>query len=435
MKNQKSSSLLESIIKLESYQTVNNIPWLFSNPDYFFLYWQSKTAELINSFDFKIRNLLIQKDHTPYAETKARLEKLIKAYEYNAKKTEELMAPLQNNPFKEAQAFRDMIPSQQTLGLYWNNIFRDWSWESDENEKSIEIIKQILPQDWTSKTHITLGSGAGRLALDFHLKFSLENSFALDFNPLLNFVFQKMLQYQDLKFYEIPGSSIDINNSSHSWILKNPHSSSTTSPLQLLFGDIQDLPFHPRSFTSVLTPWVIDILPMSFDRIAERVNEILEIGGEWINFGPLGFMHANDSLCYSFQELKEILHKKGFEIQTETTAKVPYLQSPISPQSRTEQVIAFRAKKTSDTSVEKFQYLPNWLLDRDQPIPLTQEIKQHQILAKTNADVFFSLNGSISFNQIALLLSQHYQMPKELAQQTLMILFIKFHESQSRTLK
>lgn len=435
MKNQNSNSILNSIIKLDNYQKINDIPWLFTNPDYFFLYWQSKTTELLNSFDFKIRNLLIQKDHTPYTETKSRIEKLIKAYEYNAKKTEELMSPLQQNPFTNQQVFRDMIPSQQTLGLYWNNIFRDWSWETDENQKSLEVIKEALPLDWTSKKHITLGSGAGRLALDFHSHYSIENSFALDFNPLLNLIFQKMLQHQDLKFFEIPSSSIDINKASQSWLLKNPLTSSKNNSLQLLFGDIQDLPFKPQSFTSVLTPWVIDILPMSFDRIAERVNEILEIGGEWINFGPLGFMHANDSLCYSFQEIKEILNQKGFEVQTEKHRQIPYLKSPISPQSRSEEVIVFRAKKTKDTPVEKFQYLPPWLLDRDQPIPITPEIKQHQILAKTNADVFFSLNGNISFNQIALLLSQHYQMPLELSQQTLMLLFIKFHESQSRTLK
>lgn len=420
-----------------NYSSINNIPWLFNNPDYYLLYWQAKCNELLASYSYRIQNLEKQKTQTSYLNTLARLDKLIKAYEYNQKKIQEILKPLFTNTSAKLSEFSDMIPSQQTLTLYWNNIFRDWSWKTNENATSLELLIKTLGNDWRTEDLLVLGSGSCRLVMDFHHHYQPKHTYALDFNPLLQFIAQKMLNHHDLKFYEIPFPVIESQNSVHPWILQNPNNEkqNTFDNFYLLFGDIQNLPFKEATFNAILTPWIIDILPMEFEKISERINYLLPPGGEWINFGPLGFMHTKESSCHTLEELEEILKFKGFSVEKISKQSIAYLNSPIASQKRIEEVITFRAIKKSKCEVTPFTYLPSWLLNRDIPIPLTDSIRNQQILTKTSADVFFSVDNKNSFNNIAQLFSQHYQMSIEQAQQTLMLLFIKFHESQSRSFK
>lgn len=432
--NSKLPEYLLKKINLPQFNTINDIPWLFPNSDYYLMYWQAKLQELVKSYHYRIAMLEAQSQNEKKITTQERLKKIKKAQEYNLKKIEELMNPLIQQKASLELKMNDLIPSQQTLSLYWNNIFRDWSWETSENRDSLNFVAKVLPANWNPESLLTLGCGAGRLAIDIHLEYSLKQSYALDFNPFLLFVAKSMLSQKDLKFYELPHPTIQLAEAASARILKGPQGKPIEN-FQLLFGDIQNLPFNSNSFSAVLTPWVIDILPMDFSILAERINFILQAGGEWINFGPLGFMHTKESSCYTFEEIKEILQQKGFQIETELVGKIPYLNSPVSAQDRYESVILFRAIKRKDTSQTPYTYLPEWLINRDLPIPISPEIKHHQILAKTNADVFFTLDGKRSFNEISQLLAQHYQMPLDSANQTLMLLFIKFHESQIRTLK
>lgn len=412
---------------------LNQIPCLFPDNDYYLIYWQTKKQELINSFQFRIDSLNKQLSTVVSHLTKDRLNKLLKAYEYNLKKTEEILSSLNQNHDSQI-TLKDIIPSQQTLSLYWNNIFRDWSWETEENKISLEVLKKVIPNDWAPENFVVLGAGACRLAIDIHQEYHLKNTIALDFNPFLLLIAKQMIENQQLKFFEIPATPINIEETTLARFLKNPYGKKINNFYPLL-GDIQNLPFKPKSIHAVLTPWVIDILPMNVAKTAERVNAILKMGGEWINFGPLGFMNSKEALCPTFEEIKEILIEKGFSIKEEVVEVIPYLDSPDASQKRFEKIICFKAIKEKDTHLTDFNYLPEWLINKNLPIPLTNEIKQHQILAKTNADVFFTIDGTKSFSDITALLELHYKMPKTLAQQTLMSLFTKFIESQNRTLK
>lgn len=420
-----------------NYSLINNIPWLFNNPDYYLLYWQAKSNELLKSYYFKITSLQYQRTQTNYSETKKRLEKLIESYEFNQKQLEELLQPLFSKSPSQLNAFSDLIPSQQTLALYLNNIFRDWSWNTSENESYIEALSKALGSHWKTDELLILGSGSSRLSMDFHLKYKPKVTFALDFNPLLLFIAKKMINHEDFKLFEIPFPIIEKENISKEWTLHNPIPANMPikEQFQLIFGDIQNLPFKSEVFSCVLTPWVIDILPMEFEKLAERVNSLLPIDGEWINFGPLGFMHSKESICHTKAEIIEILEAKGFQIEINTTQTINYLNSPISSQKRIEEVLIFKARKKKSVSVTSYSYLPPWLLDRDLPIPLSDQIQNQKILAKTTADIFFSIDNKQSFNSLAQLLANHYQMSLEQAQQTLMLLLIKFHESHSRSLK
>lgn len=429
--------MIQSKLKNPNYTSVNNIPWLFNNPDYYLLYWQAKAKELLVSYSYRIRNIEKQKNETSYLETKTRLDKIIKAYEYNLKKLESILNPLFLSPTGNLSQFSDMIPSQQTLSLYWNNIFRDWAWQTTENSEALAALKSLLGNDWTTSELLILGSGSCRLTFDFHQHFKPKQTYALDFNPLLLFIAKKMQNHEDLKFYEIPFPTIEAQNITAPWILKNPFDKNTEefNNVHLLFGDIQNLPFKESSFASILTPWVIDILPMEFEKLAERINLLLPTDGEWINFGPLGFMHSKEAYCHSKEEIVEILTTKGFVVEKTSQCSIPYLNSPHSSQKRTEEVLLFKARKKQNCHLSDYTYLPPWLLNRDIPIPITDQMRNQQALAKTTADVFFSIDGKQSFNDLAKLLSNHYQMSLEQAQQTLMLLFIKFHESQARTLR
>lgn len=431
------SILLKSKLRQTEFTLVGGIPWLFNNPDYYLLYWQSKANELLNSYNYKVLSLENQKSFSKYPHRTERLNKLIKAFEYNQKKMEELLSPLFSKSAEKISSFTDMIPSQQTLSLYWDNVFRDWAWETNENQVTIENFKDFVGANHNFQDVLILGTGSSRFALDFHSQANVNNTFALDFNPLLLFVAQKMLSFQDLKFYEITSSSIEQQNICQSWLLKNPIKKEQirTDHFHLLFGDILNLPFKEKSFNTILTPWVIDILPMEFEKTTERINQLLPENGDWINFGPLGFMHANEGFCHTKEEIEEILINKGFSIEKMAIKKTNYLNSPISSQKRSEDLLFFHAKKKTETSQTDFTYLPNWLINRDLPIPLNENIRKQQILAKTHADVFFSIDNHQTFNSLSALLANHYKMSIEQSQQTLMLLFIKFHESHFRSLR
>ncbi len=414
-----------------TYPLLGSIPWLLPYPTSAIDHWIGKQTELNAYFKQRIAKLQEQqKKKNLSAITRQRLSSLEKALLHNQKTIDSCLLPLTQQNSNTQTEINDKIPAHQSLTLYMRNLFRDWCWQSNENQDSLNILQKILPQSWSPKKFLTLGCGSSRLPVDLHQKFSLPCSIAVDFNPLLIFFAQQMLENKKIKLYELPVAPIELNQVAIENELKNPYSQ--IKNFHLLFADALHLPFKDKSFDSLLTPWFIDIVPIPFESLAQRVNRVLEPSGEWINFGPLGFMFSDETECLSFEEIQETLTAQGFRLEKYSIDLVPYLESPNSTQKRFEKVLSFRALKIHDCEEKKFQYLPDWLLNHNLAVPLDSHVQELQVKAKVNADIIFSIDGKKSINDLANLMSSHYKMDLALARTTIVTYLNKFYESQVR---
>ena len=81
----------------------------------------------------------------------------------------------------------------------------------------------------------------------------------------------------------------------------------------------------------------------------ERIHSVLKPGGIWVNSGPLlyHFASMNDqmSLELSFEEIKEIVIKSGFQFEEETRYTTSYDSNPNSMSQHLYNCIFFVAKK------------------------------------------------------------------------------------------
>ncbi|MEK6772307.1 MAG: methyltransferase domain-containing protein [Bdellovibrionota bacterium] len=414
-----------------SYPLLGSIPWLLPYPASALDHWIGKQTELNAYFKQRVEKLQDQqKQKNLSAITRQRLNTLEKALLHNQKILGDCLTPLAQQNSNKQTEINDKIPAHQSLTLYMRNLFRDWCWQSNENQDSLNILQKILPQSWAPKKFLTLGCGSSRLPLDLHQKFNLSYSVAVDFNPLLILFAQQMLENKKIKLYELPLAPIELSQVAIENELKNPYSK--IKNFHLLFADALHLPFKDKSFDSLLTPWFIDIVPIHFELLAQRVNRVLEPSGEWINFGPLGFMFSDEHQCFTFEEIQETLTAQGFRLEKYSIDLVPYLESPNSTQKRFEKVLSFRATKICDCEEKKFQYLPDWLLDHNMTVPLNSHVQELQLKAKVNADIIFSIDGKKSINDLANLMSSHYKMEVGLARSTIVTYLNKFYESRVR---
>ncbi len=413
------------------YPLVNSIPWLIENPQLQLDHWLIKKIELIQYYQNRIekinKNLMQKNLLTP---TKLRLENTKSSLLHNQQILTNLLKslPCENN---SEFSLTKKIPSHQSLSLYFKNIFRDWSWNTQENEISLKMIEKILPTSWSPDKFLILGSGSSRLAVDLHTKFKLNCSIATDINPLLLFIAQNILLGKSIKLYDFPQAPVSLSQVAVENTLKNPYSEKIEN-FQLLFADIQKLPIKSKTIDSVLTPWLIDIIPLSFSLTAQRINRVLKLGGEWLNYGPLGFMFSDENLCSTFEEIQELLSQSGFKIEKHHIDQVPYLDCPYTSQKRTEQVLCFRAIKVADTTEDAFTYLPSWLTNYNEPIPLNELIREAQSHSRIQADISHSIDGKKSVNDIIALMSQHYKISPTESSAALVPFLVKLFESKNR---
>ncbi len=388
------------------------LPWLFKDVSYYKTYWNNKKNEFLTFHKVSAQNIEAELNGRKILlpATRKRLEVLKKAHDANYLTLTKLLQSLQT---ASSSSFEVTVPSHQSLHLYRKNIFRDWGWSTPENRQAIELVTEVIGVNWTPHRVCVLGSGAGRLAMDLHTEFRLPMSVAVDFNPLLLLVADEMRRGSTLKLWDFNVAPVELDSVAREYELKSDLG--VLDNFHLVCADVTELPFNDHQFSAVVTPWLIDILPFNFKLLAQRVNQQLEVGGQWINFGPLGFSYREESENLTRVEIVEHLLECGFEIESEKVSGVKYLTSDDEVNSRNETVYLFKARKIRDVSVEPYTFLPNWLIDTRRPIPLSDDIKRHQQLIRFQADLFHSIDGKLSVNQLAQLFAQHYKMPPETA--------------------
>jgi hypothetical protein len=244
-----------------------------------------------------------------------------------------------------------------------------------------------------------------------HRHYAAELSVAIDVHPLLLMLASRVIHGETVPFYEFPIAP--LNKASFAILREcaapEPIELGADSGFFFVLGDGLNAPFKPGSFDTVLTPWLIDIVPDELSECVRAVNRLLGIGGIWINTGSLAFFHRNEAWRYSQEEVLDIVKANGFEILDVQRSAVPYLQSPASGYGRIERVLSFSARKLADAQARATRpALPEWLLESGGSVPDLDEFAVASASHWLQAQVLAAVNGHRTIDQIAFLLAKQH---------------------------
>ncbi len=419
------SSWLE-LLENKDFETFQGLPWLFDAAKAHKIQWQGKLNYYNSLLDQKIQFLPIQINNTADEITKIRLTTLYKGLVKQKSLVEALLPELKTQQDALLEAIQDRIPSSQFIGKYINNIFRDWAWGEKEIEAAVKHWLPLFPKTEGLK-FIFLGAGSCRLPLEIHKKLKPEFSIATDINPLLLTVADKLIKGEKIELVEFPQPVIEAKNVAIEHTLQN--SLDKTDNFHLVYADAINSPFKEKAFDVVATPWLIDILPISFQETAIRINNSLKDGGFWLNSGPLSYSAYEKEESITPDELASRLEKAGFSLEELISESLPYLQSKYSAQKREETVISFRAKKkTHEKRPKKYSFLPEYLTDITKPITATPELGRIYAQSEGDMQLLTLIDNKRSINDLADLIAKQSNVNQQEIVNSLIAYFVTLFE-------
>ena len=399
------------------FPRIADIPWLFAEPDASLGEWRSrlhmamqKIAKDLAAIDAELSDAQLR------ALSRQRCERHKSALLTHKDALTSLLAPvgpqLLSANFDTYLALRTRLPSDHGLHTYYANVHRDWAWGDEENTASLQQITHVLGDNKSLGRTLVLGAGAGRLAYDIHTQLDTELTVALDFNPMLLLVAQKMIAGEALELHEFPIAPHKSDDEAVLRTLKAPGKSDDR--LHLLFGDALRAPVAKGAFDTVVTPWLIDVITEDLPVFARRINTLLKTDGRWINFGSLAFNAAERSKRYGPEEVTEIVEECGFATPVHTEATIPYMNSPASRHGRLETVFSFAASKSGKTSnPPRHRALPDWIVTGKEAVPLNPSFRTQAMTTQIYAFTMSLIDGKRSINEMAEVFEQQRLMPKE----------------------
>jgi hypothetical protein len=412
---------------------VAGIPWLFAEPSAALGEWRGR-------LHFALQRLERERQHVAAAltdralrpATRSRLEALERATRDHAVRLRTLLAPLEleqhSASYETYLALRTRLPADQGLTTYYANIHRDWCWGDAENAASLDALAAAL-RDAPPARALVLGAGAGRLAYDLHMSTAGAVTVALDFNPLLSIVANEVAHGQAVELYEFP-----IAPRAEAALLRTLAAPSPArAGLVFVLADAHRPPFRRAAFDTVVTPWLVDILPERFDVLCARVNALLGDGGHWLNFGSLSFHDSDPAARYGLDECRAALEENGFGDVRMDEREIPYLSSPASRHARRERIVTWSARKQRDVKrVPRYHALPEWLVRGTDPVPLDDAFRTQITATRIHALLMSMIDGRRSIKDMAKLVVEQRLMTAAEAEPALRSFFIKMHDDARR---
>ncbi len=394
------------------------IPWLFPHPELAHLEWSARFRGYLQQISSQHNGLNRSLNDTRLSETgKRRIAHALGAKREHQRQVSELLGPIGLNADDLVPAMTRLLdqclPKNQGLLSYADNVFRDWAWDNGENEASLSAIDGLISSDTRHNlgATLTLGAGAGRLAYDIHRRYSPELSVLLDFNPLLLSVGNQVSQGKEVSLYEFPVAPIDDAACAVLQRCFAPEPLDHKHDFHFVFGDATNAPFADSSFDTIVTPWLIDILPQDLREFVPQVNRLLPTGGLWVNTGSLAFFHDDPCCRYSEKEVLEVVSACGFEIVGIDHRSIPYLQSPNSAHGRLERIVSFTARKRASILAPMTSKLsPKWLCDTSISVPTCAETTVASSTHLLTAQVLAAIDGKRSIDAITHLVSREYKL-------------------------
>lgn len=402
------------------------VPWLFRDPIGAATDWQTRYSGFLAQNRAQRDGLTVALHAGGLTVlNRERLERQLHARTRQEQQISELLKPLGFVPEVEHDAvdlacLGSSLAKNQGMLSYHDNLFRDWSWGTDENAAQLAQVQRL----WTADDPIelghllVLGSGAGRLTYDVQRLLTPLSTTLLDCNPLHLITSQRLFSGRAVELYEFPVAPLNSNAHAVKQRCCGPTdaASETNVPTRFVFADATNAPFTDHSFQTILTPWLIDVLHCDLADFAAQLNRLLPLGGEWLNTGSLAFAHSNQRWCYSEEETVELIEQHGFELISCRRDRIPYLQSPHSAHHRVESVFSFRAKKVAERSKgSSSPYVPQWATQLDHPVPQSGSIKDAAAQHLLVAQVLAAVDGSRSVEDVSKLVAQQYQLNQSAA--------------------
>lgn len=418
------------------FPLIDGIPWLFAEPT-------ASLGDWRNRIDFTLQTLAQERRQLEAAAkandiielTRRRLTTLAEATQDHATRLETLLTPLELGTrapenYASNLALRTRVPSDQGLMTYAYNIHRDWSWGEEENEASFEIVRAALGGASPGKT-LVLGAGAGRLAYDLHMRTPSEATVVLDFNPFLLLLAQRITRGETVELYEFPLAPRSIDQ--HAVLRRLAAETPCRDGLYYVLADAHRPPFVRGGFDTILTPWLVDILPERFENLCRRVNGLLAEDGAWINFGTLSFHIADPTLRYSTEECAEIIAAAGFDAPDMKNTSMPYLCSPASRHGRREEILSWSTVKRRDVAAPpRYAALPDWIVRGKDPVPLLDAFRTQAESTRIRAFTLSLIDGHRSLEDMAQVFADRKLLSFEQAVAAIRAALIKLYESGRR---
>src|SRR5690606_6141219 len=318
----------------------------------------------------------------------------------------------------------------QGLLTYYGNVHRDWAWGDEENDASLEIVRDVLGGAATERV-LVLGAGAGRLAYDVHQKLAPRLTVALDFNPLLSLVSERVTRGETVELYEFPLAPRRADDQA---VLRRLPAAAPARPGPVhVLADAPRPPFAQGAFDTDVTPWLVDILPEPLDTLAARINPLLADGGRSLSFGSLAFHDADPALRYSLDECSDVLVENGFDRPETLERRIPYLASPASRHARLEETVAWRADKKRRVKPPPRHYaLPDLLVRGNEPVPLTAAFRSQIVATRVHAFIMSLIDGKRTLKDIAKVLVDQGLMTADEAEPALRTFLTRMHDDAHR---
>jgi hypothetical protein len=418
-----------------AFPQIGTLPWLFAEPNASLDEWRGR-------LHFSLRRLEHERQRLEEAlaaeglraVTRARLEALARATADHAERLRTLLAPLElgqrASTYEAYLALRTRLPPDQGLTTYYPNVHRDWCWGDAENDASVEILLAALGPRQPGNV-VVLGAGAGRLAYDLHARTPAAATIALDFNPLLLLVAERVARGETLELYEFPLAPRSVAEQAVLRTLAAP--APARDGLRFVLGDVHRPPLRHGAFDTVVTPWLVDILPERFDSLCARVSSLLATGGQWLNFGSLSFHEADPAARYGLEECLAALADNGFDDVHTDEREIPYLCSPASRHSRHERVVSWSAtKRRGARKVSRYHALPDWLVRGTEPVPLSDSFRTQATATRIHAFLMSLIDGRRSIKDMAKLVVEQRLMTAAEAEPAIRSFLIKMHDDARR---
>ncbi|MGI9331393.1 MAG: methyltransferase domain-containing protein [Gammaproteobacteria bacterium] len=416
-----------------NFPRINDLPFLFAEPGAAWGEWQARVNYELRRLETRTRQL----DQSLSADTlrpatQARLTHVRDACQDQCARLKSLLKELLATGQPAAQetylALRTRLPSDQGLNTYYQNLHRDWCWGSEENDASWSIVRELLPE--TPGRVLVLGAGGGRLSYDLHQSSTANLTVALDFNPLLLSAASRISQGDGLQLWEFP---IAPRTSQDHAVLRQLQADPIRPGLHYVLGDVLRAPFTAGSFDTVVTPWLIDILPVELQDLANRINGLLAPGGQWLNFGSLAFSHPEEASNYSPEESQSVITDSGFECLGYREDQIPYMCSPASRHGRQEWVASFAARKMREVATpDRYRALPEWLISGRDAVPAYESFQMQAASTRIFAFVMGMIDGKRSIKDMAKLMQSQRLMEQQEAEGVIRDFLIRMYEDSRR---
>ncbi len=418
------------------FPRLGGLPWLFAEPATTLGEWRGRLHFLLQRLERERQHYATARTAAGLRDlTRARLELLESATQDHAKRLREFLAPLdieqRSANYETHLALRTRLPPDQGITTYSANVYRDWCWGDAENEASFAILAPALEAQPPQRV-LVLGAGAGRIAYDIHSKTKATTTVALDFNPLLLLVADRAARGKELELYEFP---LAPRSSAEHAVLRTLRAPAASRPgLAFVLGDVHRPPFAAGAFDVVVTPWLVDVLPESFDVQCTRIGTLLADGGRWLNFGSLNFHDPDPRARYSLDECVLAIEDAGFGAVATSEHEIPYLCSPASRHARRETVVAWSAtKQRAAKKPPRHHALPDWLVRGTEPVPATEAFRTQAAATRIHAFLMTLIDGRRTLKDMAKVCVEQRLMSEAEAEGAIRSFLIKMCDDARRS--